>query len=293
MIALIFPGQGSQYPGMGKSLAETSVLAQEMFLESHEILGFDIQSIMFEGSEDDLRRTSVTQPAIYIHSVIAARVHELEDKGKMAAGHSLGEFSALTVAGVLTFADGLRLVSIRANAMQNACDQQESTMAAILGLKDDVVEEICSEIDDEIIVPANYNTEGQIVVSGSMSGIAKAITLAQEKGAKRAIKLSVNGAFHSPLMEQARLTLAEGIENTPFQDARIPVYQNVTAKAHTQRDEIKTNLLQQLTSPVRWTQTMKQMIADGAIEFTEVGPGKVLQGLVKKIDRRFPTQGIE
>jgi len=293
MIALVFPGQGSQYPGMGKSLTETSSSAQEMFAQANEILGFDIQSIMFEGSEDDLRRTSVTQPAIYIHSVVAARVHELENKGKMAAGHSLGEFSALTVAGVLTFADGLRLVSTRANAMQEACDQQESAMAAILGLEDEVVEEICNEIDEEIIVPANYNTVGQIVVSGSIKGIAKAITLAQEKGARRAIRLSVNGAFHSPMMESARLQLAEGIEDTPFQNAKIPVYQNVTAKAHIQRDQIKTNLLQQLTSPVRWTQTMKQMIADGATEFIEVGPGKVLQGLVKKIDRKFPTQGIE
>ncbi len=293
MIALVFPGQGSQYPGMGKNLAESYELARDLFAEANEILGFDIQQIMFEGTEEDLRKTSVTQPAIYIHSVIAAKVHELEDKGKMAAGHSLGEFSALTVAGVLTFSDGLRLVSIRATAMQKACDEQESTMAAILGLDDNVVEEICSSIEGETIVPANYNTHGQIVVSGTMPGVARAIALAQEKGARRALKLSVNGAFHSPLMESARLTLAEGIENTPFSNARIPVYQNVTAQPHVDKQEIKDNLLQQLTSPVKWTQTLQQMIRDGASEMIEVGPGKVLQGLVKKIDRKFPTQGIE
>jgi len=292
MVALVFPGQGAQYPGMGAELYKSSEEAQALFKKANDILGFDIQSIMFEGSEEDLKRTSVTQPAIYIHSVAVAKAHLLNTLGNMAAGHSLGEFSALTIAGVLDFEQGLQLVYKRAQAMQQACDEQESTMAAILGLDDATVEEICAQISEEIVVPANYNTEGQIVISGTLSGIAKAITLAQEKGAKRAVKLAVNGAFHSPLMESARLELAQAIEQTTFTNASIPIYQNVTARPYTDKDEIKSNLLQQLTSPVKWTHTMKQMIADGASEFVEVGPGKVLQGLVKKTDRKFPTKGF-
>ena len=292
MKALVFPGQGAQYVGMGKSLYESSNLAQQLFAKANQILGFDIQGLMFEGTDEDLRKTSVTQPAIYIHSVVAALVNGLEKDVAMVAGHSLGEFSALSVAGALTFEDGLKLVSIRANAMQKACDMQESTMAAILGMEDSVVEEICAAVDD-IVVPANYNTIGQLVISGSKPGIAKAIELAQEKGARRALELAVNGAFHSPLMEPARVELAEGIEKTVFSNARIPVYQNVTAKPHTDKEEIKENLLKQLTAPVRWTQTMQAMIADGATELIESGPGKVLRGLLKKIDRKMPTNGVE
>ena len=292
MKALVFPGQGAQYVGMGQSLYESSEEAKAMFAKANEILGFDIQSIMFEGTEDDLRRTSVTQPAIYIHSVVAAVVNDLISQANMVAGHSLGEFSALAAAGVLNFEDGLKLVAIRANAMQKACDLQESTMAAILGLSDEVVEEICAGID-AIVVPANYNTVGQLVISGSKEGITAAIAAAQEKGARRALELSVNGAFHSPLMEPARLELAEGIESIAFSDARVPVYQNVTAQPHADKDTIKENLLKQLTSPVRWTQTIQNMIADGAAEFVEVGPGKVLRGLIKKVDRKMPVDGVE
>ncbi len=292
MKALVFPGQGAQYPGMGKELFDQSTQAQELFAQANEILGFDIQSIMFEGTEDDLRRTSVTQPAIFIHSVVAAMINELPAQAAVTAGHSLGEFSALCAAGVLSFGDGLKLVSIRANAMQEACDEQESTMAAILGLEDQVVEEICASIQDEIVVPANYNTIGQLVISGSKAGIAKAIELAQEKGARRALELSVNGAFHSPFMESARVKLAQGIEEAPFNNASIPVYQNVTAQKHTQAQEIRENLLAQLTAPVRWTQTIQHMIEHGVSEFTESGPGKVLSGLIKKIDRKMPTTQV-
>lgn len=290
--AIVFPGQGAQHVGMGKSVYDENPAAQQLFSQANEILGFDIQSLMFEGTEEDLKKTSVTQPAIYLHSVAAAQASGIASEAAMAAGHSLGEFSALTAAGALSFEDGLRLVSIRANAMQKACDMQESSMAAILGLEDKVVEEICEQVNDEIVVPANYNTIGQVVISGSKGGIAKAMELAQEKGARRVIELQVNGAFHSPLMEPARLELAEGIDKTHFEDARIPVYQNVTAVAHTSKEEIKDNLLQQLTAPVRWTQTMQAMIASGASVFVEVGPGKVLQGLLKKVDRKFPTEGI-
>jgi [acyl-carrier-protein] S-malonyltransferase len=288
MKALVFPGQGAQFSGMGKSLYEASDEAKALFAKANDILGFDIQSIMFEGSEEDLKKTSVTQPAIYIHSVVAAVVNNLAADAAMVAGHSLGEFSALAASGALSFEDGLRLVSIRANAMQHACDLQESTMAAILGLTDEDVEAICAGVD-EVVVPANYNTVGQLVISGSKPGIAAAIAAAQEKGARRAIELPVNGAFHSPLMEPARIELAEGIEKTPFNDVTIPIYQNVTARPHTHKEEIKANLLAQLTSPVRWTQTMQAMIADGATEFVESGPGKVLSGLVKKVDRKMPV----
>ncbi len=290
MKALVFPGQGAQHPGMGQALYEQSEQARELFAQANEILGFDIQSIMFEGSEEDLRRTSVTQPAIYIHSVVAAMVNDLPAQAGATAGHSLGEFSALCAAGALSFGDGLKLVSIRANAMQEACDEQESTMAAILGLDDEVVEGICAGIDG--VVPANYNTVGQLVISGSKAGIAKAIEVAQEKGARRALELAVNGAFHSPFMESARVKLAAGIEAAPFSDARIPVYQNVTAKPHTSAAEIRENLLAQLTAPVRWTQTVQALIADGATEFIESGPGKVLSGLVKKVDRKMPTTQV-
>lgn len=277
---------------MGKELYENSDLAKELFTKANDILGFDIQSIMFEGTEDDLRKTSVTQPAIYIHSVVAALVNGLDKEAAMVAGHSLGEFSALAVAGALSFEDGLRLVSIRANAMQKACDMAASTMAAIVGMEDEVVEQLCASIDGESVVPANYNTEGQLVISGSVAGIDQAIERATAQGARMAKKLEVNGAFHSPFMEPARLELAEGIENTPFNDARVPVYQNVTAAPATDKTVIKENLLKQLTAPVRWTQTMKAMIADGATEVVESGPGKVLQGLFKRIDRKFPSSGV-
>lgn len=292
MKALVFPGQGAQYVGMGQSLYDESDEAKSYFQKANEILGFDIQALMFSGTDEDLKKTAVTQPAIYIHSVVTALVHKSANEGAMAAGHSLGEFSALTVAGALNFEDGLKLVSVRANAMQKACDLQESTMAAILGLEDAVVEEICASIEGEIVVPANYNTVGQLVISGTKAGIAKAIEIAQEKGARRALELPVNGAFHSPLMEPARVELAAGIESTNFNDANIPVYQNVSAKPHQASAEIKENLLKQLTAPVRWTQTMQAMIGDGATELLEIGPGKVLQGLVKKIDRKFPVSGL-
>lgn len=290
MKALVFPGQGAQYSGMGKELFENSDLAKEYFVKANEILGFDIQSIMFEGTDEDLRRTSVTQPAIFIHSVVTALVHELPATAAMVAGHSLGEFSALVAAGAMSFEDALKLVSIRANAMQKACDMQISTMAAILGMEDKQVEDICEATDG--VVPANYNTVGQLVISGTKEGIAKAIEMAQEAGARRALELQVNGAFHSPLMEPARVELAEGIEKAMFSNAGIPVYQNVTAMPHTDAAIIKENLLQQLTSPVRWTQTVQKMMADGATEFVEVGPGKVLSGLIKKVDRKMPVSQV-
>lgn len=277
---------------MAKELYEASGIARSMMAQANEILGFDIQSIMFEGTDEDLKRTSVTQPSIYIHSVIAATVHELAGTAKAVAGHSLGEFSALTVAGALSFADGLRLVAIRANAMQKACDAQESTMAAILGMDDAAVEALCASIEDDIVVPANYNTLGQLVISGTRTGIARAIELAQAQGARRALEIPVNGAFHSPLMEPARVELAAGIEETAFADAAIPVYQNVTAQPHTHRTAIKENLLKQLTSPVRWTQTVQHMVAAGFTEFVEVGPGKVLTGLIKKVDRQLPVTQV-
>lgn len=290
MKALVFPGQGAQHTGMGQSLYEASDRAKELFATANEILGFDIATIMFEGPDEELKRTSVTQPAIYIHSVISAIVHDAIESAAMTAGHSLGEFSALAAAGAISFEDGLKLVSVRANAMQKACDLEESTMAAILGLEDEKVEEICSQVDG--VVPANYNTVGQLVISGSKEGIAKAIELAQAAGARRALELAVNGAFHSPFMEPARLELAEGIEATDVKNTRIPVYQNVTAQAHTDASEIKANLLKQLTAPVRWTQTVRNMIDAGASEFVESGPGKVLSGLVKKVDRKMPVSQI-
>lgn len=288
MKAYVFPGQGAQFVGMGKDLYENSEQAKELFERANEILGFRITDLMFEGTDEDLRQTKVTQPAIFLHSVILAKTLGKDFQPDMVAGHSLGEFSALVANGALSFEDGLKLVSKRAMAMQKACEIEPSTMAAVLGLEDDKVEEICMSVD-EIVVAANYNTEGQLVISGSEKGIDTAIEKLTQAGAKRAIKLSVGGAFHSPLMEPAREELASAIENTTFSEPICPVYQNVTGKAVTDINEIKKNLVAQLTAPVRWTQTMKNMLADGAKSYTEVGPGKVLQGLLKKIDRKFPT----
>jgi [acyl-carrier-protein] S-malonyltransferase len=282
--AYVFPGQGSQFVGMGKDLYESSTVAKELFEKANDILGFRITDLMFSGTDEDLKQTRVTQPAIFLHSVIAAIVAGESFKPDMVAGHSLGEFSALVASRALSFEDGLVLVSKRAMAMQKACDLQPSTMAAILGLDDHVVEEICKSIDD-IVVPANYNSPGQLVISGSISGIDKAIELLTAKGAKRALKLPVGGAFHSPLMEPARQELAEAIESTHFNAPICPIYQNVTAKAENNPTAIKENLIKQLTAPVKWTQSVQAMVADGATEFYEVGPGKVLQGLIKKIHK--------
>jgi [acyl-carrier-protein] S-malonyltransferase len=291
MKAYIFPGQGAQYPGMGKDLYENSADAKALFEKANELLGFNITDIMFEGSAEDLKQTKVTQPAIFLHSVLLART--LTDfSPDMVAGHSLGEFSALVANGSLTFEDGLVLVSKRALAMQKACELDPSTMAAIVGLEDKVVEEVCESID-EIVIPANYNCPGQLVISGSVAGIDKACEILTEKGARRALKLPVSGAFHSPFMEPAREELAAAIESTTFSKPVCPVYQNVNAKPVTDPVEIKKNLIAQLTAPVLWTQTVQNMIADGATSFTEIGPGKVLQGLVKKVDRKMETSGID
>ena len=291
MKAFVFPGQGAQYPGMGKDLYENSAEAKQLFDKANEILGFRITDIMFDGAADDLKQTKVTQPAIFLHSVLLAKTLEDFAPG-MVAGHSLGEFSALVAAGALTFEDGLALVSKRALAMQKACEVEPSTMAAIVGLDDETVEEVCSSVAG-VVVPANYNCPGQLVISGSVEGIDKACELLKEKGAKRALKLPVGGAFHSPLMEPAREELAAAIEATDIQKPVCPVYQNVSAQPVTDPSEIKQNLIAQLTAPVKWTQTVKNMIADGATSFTEIGPGKVLQGLVKKVDRSMETSGID
>ena len=290
MKAYIFPGQGAQFTGMGLDLYEKSPLAQQLFNKANEILGFSITDIMFEGTAEELQQTKVTQPAIFLHSVILAKTMREDFRPEMVAGHSLGELSALVANGVLTFEDGLRLVSKRALAMQKACEAQESTMAAVLGLDDAIVEETCVSIEG-IVVAANYNCPGQLVISGEISAIDKACELLTEKGAKRAIKLPVGGAFHSPLMEPAREELAEAIKNTTFSEPTCPVYQNVVAKAVTNSTEIKENLIAQLTAPVRWTQSIQAMIADGGTEFIEVGPGKVLQGLMRKIDRSVTASG--
>jgi len=290
MKAYVFPGQGSQYPGMGKDLYEKNVIAKDLFEEANKILGFRITDIMFNGTEEELKQTKVTQPAIFLHSVISAFVMGKDFQPEMVAGHSLGEFSALTAAGALTFEDGLKLVYARALAMQKACELKPSTMAAILGIEDSVVEEVCSSIKDDIVVPANYNSPGQIVISGTISGIDKAINLLQQRGAKRAIKLVVGGAFHSPLMEPARIELAKAIESTKFNKPVCPIYQNVTALPETEPEKIKQNLIAQLTAPVKWTHTIQNMIKDGATSFTEIGPGQVLQGLIKKIDRNAVIQ---
>lgn len=288
MKAYVFPGQGAQFVGMGKELYEQSAEAKALFERANEILGFRITDIMFNGTEEDLKQTKVTQPAIFLHSVILAKVLGDNFKPDMVAGHSLGEFSALVAAGALSFEDGLGLVAARANAMQKACEEQPSTMAAILGLEDQVVEDICGKID-EVVVPANYNCPGQLVISGSIAGVDRACELLTEAGAKRALKLNVGGAFHSPLMESARAELQSAIENTEIQSPVCPIYQNIDAKPYTDPAAIKQNLIAQLTGAVRWTQTAQNMLADGATSFTEVGPGNVLQGLVKKVDRSVET----
>ena len=292
MKAYVFPGQGAQFSGMGKDLYDSSAKAKSMFEAANELLGFDIMNTMFEGTEEELKQTKVTQPAIFLHSTILAATLGDSFKPEMVAGHSLGEISALVANNTLTFEDGLMLVSKRALAMQAACEAQPSTMAAILGLDDDVVEKICVEVDG-VVVAANYNCPGQLVISGSIPAVEAACAALTEAGARRALMLPVGGAFHSPLMEPAREELAAAIQATTFSPPSCPVYQNVVAKAVTDPSEIQANLIAQLTAPVRWTQTMHQMIEDGASELIEVGPGKVLQGLFKKVDRKFPTASAE
>ena len=289
MIAYVFPGQGSQFPGMAKELYDSNESAQHLFEKANEILGFRITDIMFDGNEDELKQTNVTQPAIFLHSVILARTLGDGFQPDMVAGHSLGEFSALVANETLYFEDALKLVAKRAEAMQKACQAQPSTMAAILGLEDAVVENICETVDG-IVVPANYNCPGQLVISGAMGAVEEACEKLKEAGAKRALKLPVGGAFHSPLMEPARAELEKAINETEFHLPKCPVYQNVTATGVNDPEEIKKNLIDQLTAPVKWTQTMQKMLADGASRVVEVGPGKVLQGLFKKVDRQIPTE---
>ncbi len=289
MNAYVFPGQGAQFPGMGKDLYDNHSVARELFDRANGVLGFEITRIMFTGTDEELRQTRVTQPAIFLHSVILAKCLGDGFKPDMVAGHSLGEFSALVANGTLAFEDGLRLVYARAMAMQKACEAEPSTMAAILGLDDHVVEDVLSGIG-EVVVPANYNSPGQLVISGSVKGIDVACEKLKEAGARRALPLKVGGAFHSPLMEPARVELADAINNTTFNQPQCPIYQNVNAKAVTDPAEIRENLVAQLTSPVKWTQIVQHMIADGARKFIEVGPGNVLQGLVKKIDREMETE---
>ena len=290
--AYVFPGQGAQYPGMGKDLYESNSKAKELFDKANEILGFKITKIMFEGTEEELKQTKVTQPAVFLHSVINALVHP-DFKPDMVAGHSLGEFSALVANGTLSFEDGLKLVHKRALAMQKACEINPSTMAAVLGLEDQIVEKVCDEITEEIVVAANYNCPGQLVISGSNRGIEIAYEKMKEAGAKRALPLPVGGAFHSPLMKPAEEELAEAIKNTKFSKPNCPVYQNFTAQGAIDVEEIKKNLIAQLTAPVKWTQSVQQMINDGAGIFIESGPGKVLQGLVKKINRASEVAQLE
>lgn len=292
MKAYVFPGQGAQFSGMGKDLYDQSPKAKELFEKANKILGFDITKIMFEGTDEELKQTKVTQPAIFLHSTILAAVLGDDFKPDMVAGHSLGELSALVANGTLNFEDGLQLVYKRALAMQKACEAEPSTMAAILGLEDETVEQICASVDG-IVVAANYNCPGQLVISGAIPAVEEACEKLTEAGAKRALILQVGGAFHSPLMEPAREELAAAIEATTFNTPSCPVYQNVTATGVTDPEEIKKNLVAQLTAPVKWTQIMQQMIADGATEVIEVGPGKVLQGLFKKVDRAFPVSSAE
>src|SRR6056300_699971 len=280
--AYVFPGQGAQFSGMGKDLYESSSDAKALFDQANEILGFNITDTMFSGSDEDLKQTKITQPAVFLHSVILAKTMD-DFNPSMVAGHSLGEISALTAAGVLSFEDGLKLVSIRAQAMQKACEQNPSTMAAILGLDDSVVEEVCDSIDD-VVVAANYNCPGQLVISGTNEGVNTACEILKEKGAKRALPLPVGGAFHSPLMEPAREELAAAINNADFSTPSCPVYQNVSTKAETDPATIKENLIAQLTAPVKWTQSVQNMMTDGATEFVQVGPGRALQGMIKKVD---------
>ena len=292
MKAYVFPGQGAQFVGMGKDLYDNNPEARELFEKANEILGFRITDLMFEGTPEDLKKTAVTQPAIFIHSVLLAKSLGADFKPDMVAGHSLGEFSALVAAGALSFDDGLRLVAARANAMQKACETNPSTMAAIIALPDEKVEEICASVPG-IIVCANYNCPGQLVISGEIEAIDRACELLKEAGAKRALKLPVGGGFHSPCMEPARAELAEAIEHTEFHKPVCPVYQNVDALPHTAPAEIKALLVAQLTAPVRWTQTVRNMVADGATEFVELGPGKVLQGLVSKIEKDALVSGMQ
>lgn len=289
MKAYVFPGQGAQFIGMGKDLYDNSDLARDLFEKANEVLGFRITDIMFEGTDEELKQTNVTQPAIFLHSVILAKVLGDKFQPDMAAGHSLGEFSALVACGSMSFEDGLKLVSQRANAMQKACKIEPSTMAAVLGMEDADVERICAETKG-VVVAANYNCPGQLVISGSIEAVKNACEALKEAGAKRALVLPVGGAFHSPLMEPAREELAKAIEETTFNTPICPIYQNVVARGVTNTDEIQANLIAQLTAPVRWTQTMHQLISDGASKMIEVGPGKVLQGLIKKVDRQFETE---
>ena len=293
MKAYVFPGQGSQFPGMGKDLYETNSEAKAMFDKANEILGFDIADIMFNGTDEDLKQTKVTQPAVFLYSVALAKSMGEEFKPEMTAGHSLGEFSALVAAGALSFEEGLKLVAARASAMQKACEITPSTMAAVLNLSDERVEEICAEVKEGIVVAANYNCPGQVVISGEEAAIDAACQKLLEAGAKRALKLKVGGAFHSPLMEPAREELAAAIEKAEFMTPKCPIYQNVTAQAETNPDIIKENLVAQLTAPVRWTQSVMNMINDGATSFTEVGPGSVLQGLVSKINNTVEVSGVK
>lgn len=295
MKAFVFPGQGAQFSGMGKDLYENSTLAKNLFEKANDILGYRITDIMFKGTDEELKQTKVTQPAVFLHSIISALCMQEDFKPEMVAGHSLGEFSALVACGALTFEDGLKLVYARAMAMQKACEAQPSTMAAIIALPDEKVEEICTKINNtgEVCVPANYNCPGQLVISGTIEGIKKACELLTEAGAKRALPLKVGGAFHSPLMQSAKVELQEAIEKTTFYSPKCAIYQNVDAKAHEDSVDIKNNIVTQLTSPVRFSQSIKNMITDGAKDFTECGPGNVLQKLITKIDSTVSAHGIE